>query len=73
MRNALNCTFNLLYSAAELLQVPSSKTKLKGSSCKLCIAKVKSLPSTQMLKVDRGVSSKNHYTLNELNHYGYLT
>ena len=52
MRNALNCTFNLLYSAAELLQVPSSKTKLKGSSGELCIAEVKSLPCIKILKVD---------------------
>lgn len=49
---ALNCTFNLLYSAAELLQVPSSKTKLKGSSCELCIAEIKSLPCIKMLKAD---------------------
>lgn len=46
MRNALNHTFSLLYNAAELLQVPSSKTKLRGSCCTPYIAKVNSLPST---------------------------
>jgi hypothetical protein len=58
MRNALNCTFSLLYSAAELLQVPSSNTKLKGSSCKLCISEVKPLPFAQMLKVDKELVPK---------------
>jgi len=49
---AVHLSFNLLYSAAELLQVPSSKTKLKGSSGELCIAEVKSLPCIKILKVD---------------------